>query len=64
METNKNTEQYKVEIISSVKRGRGRPRIRFDPVPWNRSDQYRFCLAGKVFVDEEGKIKIEEAANA
>ena len=64
METNKNTEQYKVEIISSVKRGRGRPRKRFDPVPWNRSDQYRFCLAGKVFVDEEAKIKIEEAANA
>jgi hypothetical protein len=64
METNKNTEQYKVEIISSVKRGRGRPRKRFDPVPWNRSDQYRFCLAGKVVVDEEGKIKIEEANHA
>ena len=64
METNKKPEQYKVEIIGSVKRGRGRPRMRFDPIPWNRSDLYRFCLAGKVIVDEEGKIRIEEAANA
>lgn len=64
MEINKKLEQYQVEIVGSVKRGRGRPRKRFDPVPWNRSDQYRFCLAGNVLVDEEGKIKIEGAANA
>ncbi len=47
MEINKKPEQYKVEIIGSVKRGRGRPRKRFDPVPWNRSDQYRFCLCAR-----------------
>ena len=36
METNKKPEQYKAEIIGSVKRGRGRPRKRFDPIPNHR----------------------------
>lgn len=37
---------------------------RFDPVPWNESDQDGFCLAGKLGMTDEEKVKIWEAANA
>jgi len=64
MKSSKKPLEPQVEIVGSIRRGRGRPRKRFDPVPWNKSDQYGFCLAGRLKVTDEGKVRIEEAANA
>ena len=64
MKSSKKPFEPQVEIVGSMKRERGRPRKRFDPVPWNKSDQYGFCLTGKLKITKEEKIEIEETVNA